>query len=47
MQRLSNTEISKNKRPRAELSDTARAEINIILEARVLKPEIAVEYYIN
>ena len=47
MQRLFSTEISGNRRPGAELSETARAGIIAASEAGVLKLEIAAEYRMN
>jgi hypothetical protein len=47
MQRSFGTEISGNRRPGAELSETARARIIATSEARVLKLEIAAEYRVN
>ena len=47
MRRLFGTEISRNKRPRAELSEIARAGILTESEAGVSKSEIATEYRVN
>ena len=47
MQRLFRTQISRNRRPRAELSEVARAGIIAKSEAGVLKLEIAAEYRVN
>ena len=47
MRRLFGTKISKNKRPRAKLSEIARAGILIESEAGVLKSKIAAEYRVN
>ena len=47
MQPSCGTEITGNRRPGAELSETARARIITVLEAGVLKPEIAVKYCVN
>jgi len=47
MRRLFGTEISGNRRPGAELLETARAGIIAALEAGVLKLKIAVEYRVN
>ena len=47
MQRSFGTEISRNRRPRAELLETARARIIAASEAGVLKLEIAAEYRVN
>jgi len=47
MQRSFGTEISGNRRPRAEISETARAIIIAASEARVLKLKIAAEYHVN
>jgi hypothetical protein len=47
MQRLFSTQISGNRRPGAKLLEVARAGIIAKSEARVLKLEIAVEYYVN
>ena len=47
MQRSFGTEISGNRRPRAEPLETARAGIIAASEARVLKLEIAAEYRVN
>ena len=47
MQRSFGTEISGNRRPGAELSETARAGIIAASEAGVSKPEIAAEYRVN
>jgi hypothetical protein len=47
MQRLFGTQISRNRRPKAELSEVARAGIITALEARVLKLKIAADYYVN
>jgi len=47
MQRSFGTEISGNRRPGAELSETARARIIAALEARVSKLKIATEYRVN
>ena len=47
MRRLFGTEISGNRRLRAELSEIARAGILTKLEAWVLKSEIAAEYRVN
>jgi len=47
MQYLFGTQINRNKRPRVELLEVARARIIAILEARVLKPEIATDYHVN
>ena len=47
MQRSFGTEISGNRRPGAELSETTRAGIIAPSEAGVLKPEIATEYRVN
>ena len=47
MQRSFSTEISGNRRPGAELLETARAGIIAVLEAGVSKLEIAVEYRMN
>jgi transposase len=47
MQRSFGTEISGNRRPGAELSETARAGIIAALEAGVSKLEIAAEYRVN
>ena len=47
MQHLFSTEISRNRRPRAEVSETARAGIIAALEAGVLKLEIGAEYRMN
>jgi Homeodomain-like domain len=47
MQRSFGTEISRNRRPGAELSETARAGIIAASEAGVSKLEIAAEYRVN
>ena len=47
MQRLFGTKISGNRRPGAELSETARAGIIAASEAGVLKLKIAAEYRVN
>ena len=47
MQRSFGTQISGNRRLETELSEAARAGIIAASEARVLKPEIAVEYRVN
>jgi len=47
MQRSFGTEISGNRRPRAELSETARAGIIAASEAGVSKLKIAAEYRVN
>jgi transposase len=47
MQRSFGTEISGNRRPGAELSETARAGIIAASEAGVSKLEIAAEYRVN
>ena len=47
MQRLFRTQISRNRRPRAELLEVARAGIITKSEARVSKLEIAAEYRVN
>jgi hypothetical protein len=47
MQRSFGTEISGNRRPGAELSETARARIIAASEAGVLKLKIAAEYRVN
>ena len=47
MQRSFGTEICGNRRPGAELLETARAGIIAASEAGVLKLEIAVEYRVN
>jgi len=47
MRHLFGTEISRNKRPGAELSEIARAGILAELEAGIPKSEIAVEYRVN
>jgi len=47
MQRLFSTQISGNRRPRAELLEVARAGIIAKLEAGVSKLEIAAEYCVN
>ena len=47
MQRSFGTQISGNRRPRAELSEVARAGIIAESEAGVLKLEIAAEYRVN
>ena len=47
MRRSFGTQISGNRRPRAELSEVVRAGIIIELEAGVLKLEIAKEYRVN
>ena len=47
MQRSFGTEISGNRRPGAELSETTRAGIIAASEAGVLKLEIAAEYRVN
>jgi len=47
MQRLFGTEISGNRRARAELLETTRARIIAVSEAGVSKPKIAAEYRVN
>ena len=47
MQRLFSTQISGNRRPKAELSEVTRARIIAISEARVLKLKITVDYHVN
>ena len=47
MQRSFGTQISRNRRPKAELSEVARAGIIAILEARVSKLKIAADYRVN
>jgi len=47
MQRSFGTEISGNRRPGAELLETARAGIIAALEAGVSKLKIAAEYRVN
>jgi hypothetical protein len=47
MQRLFSTQISRNRRPRTELLEAARAGIIAKSEAGVLQPEIAKEYRVN
>ena len=47
MQRSFGTQISGNRRPGTELLEAARAGIIAVLEAGVLKPEIAAEYRVN
>ena len=47
MQRSFGTEISGNRRPGAELLETARAGIIAVSEVGVLKLKIAVEYRVN
>ena len=47
MQRSFGTEISGNRRPGAELSETARARIIAASEAGVSKLKIAAEYRVN
>ena len=47
MQRLFGTEISGNRRPGAELFETARAGIIAASEAGVSKLKIAAEYRVN
>ena len=47
MQRSFSTQISGNRRPRAELLEVARARIIAASEAGLLKLEIAVDYHVN
>jgi len=47
MQHSFGTEISGNRRPGAELSETIRAGIIAAFEAGVSKPKIAAEYRMN
>ena len=47
MQRSFSTEISGNRRPGAELLETARAGIVTVSEAGVPKLKIAAEYRVN
>jgi hypothetical protein len=47
MQRSFGTQISGNRRPRAELSEVARAGIIAVLEAGLSKLEIAADYRVN
>jgi hypothetical protein len=47
MQRSFSTQISGNRRPKAELSEVARAGIIAASEAGVLKLEIAADYHVN
>ena len=47
MQRSFSTQISGNRRLKAELLEVARAGIIAILEARVLKLKIAADYHVN
>ena len=47
MQRSFSTEISGNRRPGAELLETARARIVTVSEAGVPKLKIAAEYRVN
>ena len=47
MQRSFGTQISGNRRPKAKLSEVARARIIAASEARVLKLKIAADYRVN
>ena len=47
MQRSFSTQISGNRRPKAELSEVARAGIIAVSEAGVSKLEIAADYRVN
>ena len=47
MQRSFSTQISGNRRPKAELSEVVRARIIAVSEAKVLKLKIAVDYRVN
>ena len=47
MQRSFSTQISRNRRPKAELSEVARARIIAASEAGVLKLKIAADYGVN
>jgi hypothetical protein len=47
MQRLFGTEISRNRRPRAELSDAQRAEILSVVDVGEEKTKIAARYCVS